>query len=144
MTIKILVAYDGSELSKKAIEEVKKQAVEAEEKEVHIVSVVQPTGPATQPAISRQMGEEMAEKYAGELEGIKQQLGEDQGTVVTKVLVGEMERNPGQNICKYAEEQGADLIIIGSRGFGNVKRILLGSVSSNVVQHATCPVLVMK
>jgi nucleotide-binding universal stress UspA family protein len=43
-----------------------------------------------------------------------------------------------------AEEIGADLIVIGSRGFGGLKRALLGNVADSVVRHAHCPVLVVR
>lgn len=43
-----------------------------------------------------------------------------------------------------AEELGADLIVLGSRGHGPVGRLVIGSVSEGVVRHAPCPVLVMR
>ncbi len=45
-------------------------------------------------------------------------------------------------IVDLAEELGADLIVMGSRGLGGVRRALMGSVSDSVVRHAHCPVLV--
>ncbi|HNH37987.1 MAG TPA: universal stress protein, partial [Microthrixaceae bacterium] len=49
---------------------------------------------------------------------------------------------PGLAIVAAAEEIGADVIVIGSRGRGAIKRALLGSVSSHVVHNASCPVVV--
>ena len=47
-------------------------------------------------------------------------------------------------IVALAEELGADLIVMGSRGLGGVRRALMGSVSDSVVRHAYCPVLVVR
>lgn len=46
-------------------------------------------------------------------------------------------------IVRLAEEIDAGLVVLGSRGFGPLKRAVLGSVSSSVVRHAHCPVLVV-
>jgi nucleotide-binding universal stress UspA family protein len=47
-------------------------------------------------------------------------------------------------IVALAEELGADLIVMGCRGLGGVRRALMGSVSDSVVRHAHCPVLVVR
>jgi nucleotide-binding universal stress UspA family protein len=47
-------------------------------------------------------------------------------------------------IVEVAEKAGADLMVVGSRGLGRLKRVLLGSVSSSVTKHANCPVLVVR
>jgi len=47
-------------------------------------------------------------------------------------------------LLSYAESHGIDLIIMGSRGMGGFKKLLLGSVASGVTEHSKCPVLIVK
>lgn len=49
-----------------------------------------------------------------------------------------------QAIVRLADEIGAGLIVMGSRGRGGVRRALMGSVSDSVVRHAHCPVMVVR
>jgi nucleotide-binding universal stress UspA family protein len=49
-----------------------------------------------------------------------------------------------ESLTTYAESHNVDLIIIGSRGLGGFKKLLLGSVASGVSQHSKCPVLIIK
>jgi len=51
---------------------------------------------------------------------------------------------PDEEIVVVAEELGADLVVLGSRGLGGMRRALIGSVSDSVVRHAHCPVLVVR
>ena len=55
----------------------------------------------------------------------------------TRVEVG----NPGETIVDIAEEEESDLIVMGTRGFGTFRSLLVGSVSNYVMQQAHCPVL---
>ncbi len=52
--------------------------------------------------------------------------------------------NPAQDVVEYAKEKGFAQIVVGSRGMGSLKGIVLGSVSSKIVQLAGCPVTVVK
>jgi nucleotide-binding universal stress UspA family protein len=54
------------------------------------------------------------------------------------------EGGAAEEIVALAEELGADLIVMGSRGLGGLKRTLMGSVSDSVVRHAHCPVMVAR
>jgi nucleotide-binding universal stress UspA family protein len=49
-----------------------------------------------------------------------------------------------EEIVRVAEEIGAGLIVMGSRGLGGMRRALMGSVSDGVMRHAHCPVLVVR
>ena len=51
---------------------------------------------------------------------------------------------PDEEIVSLADEIGAGLIVVGSRGLGDIRRALMGSVSDSVVRHAPCPVLVVR
>ena len=63
------------------------------------------------------------------------------GTLAQAHLV---EGGAPQEIVGSAEEIGAGLIVMGSRGRGGIRRALMGSASDSVVRHAHCPVLVVR
>jgi nucleotide-binding universal stress UspA family protein len=48
------------------------------------------------------------------------------------------------SIAEYAESEGVDLIVMGTRGRSNIKRMTIGSVATNLVTYTHCPVLVVK
>jgi len=52
--------------------------------------------------------------------------------------------DPAQGILDTAAKEGADLVIVGSRGTGTLERLLMGSVSERVVRFSKCPVLVVR
>lgn len=140
----VLVAYDASELSKKAITEAKNLLSENPETNVHIVPVITPAGPTTNAIIARNIANVLADNFKPEMEKIKKEFEDDNLSVTTEILIEEAQRNPGKEICNYAEKHDIDLIILGSRGLGAVKRLFLGSVSNYIVQHAQCHVLIVK
>ena len=55
-----------------------------------------------------------------------------------------VEGAPADQICELAETLGATMIVIGSHGWGAVRRLLFGSVSWAVLHHAPCSVLVVR
>jgi nucleotide-binding universal stress UspA family protein len=52
--------------------------------------------------------------------------------------------DPAEEIMKVSSQRHADLIVMGAKGLSAIDRILLGSVSTRVVQYANCPVLVVR
>jgi len=140
----VLIAYDGSELSKKAITEAKHLLAENPERNVHVVSVITPAGPTTNAALARSFTNEIAENFKSEMKKVEDDFEHDNLTATTEILIEDSQKNPGKTISEYAEKHGIDLIILGSRGLGGVKRLFLGSVSNHIVQHAACRVLIIK
>lgn len=61
-------------------------------------------------------------------------------TVEQRVEVGEA----GSMLVHLADELGVDVVVVGSRGRGAIRRALMGSVSTHVVNHAPCPVVVVR
>src|SRR5215218_10219138 len=68
---------------------------------------------------------------------------EGAGATVEEAHLMEDDR-PDRAIVELAEDVGAGLVIVGSRGLEGMKRALQGSVSASVVRHAHCPVLVVR
>jgi nucleotide-binding universal stress UspA family protein len=60
--------------------------------------------------------------------------------IQSKILTG----NPVDTICSYADEVGADLVIVGNRGLSNVGGLVLGSVSERVVHKCSRSVVVVR
>jgi len=141
---KILVGYDGSTLSDKAVQEVKKIVQLYPESEVHVVSAIELTGPSTNMMMSKNITNEIIENAEKQLEEINKEFNEVGKEITTKIFMSEKNKNPGENICNYAKQNDVSMIVVGSRGLGNLKGLFLGSVSSEIVQKANVPVLVMK
>lgn len=51
---------------------------------------------------------------------------------------------PAEEIVRFAEEQSADLIVMGTHGWTGVRHLIVGSVAENVVRMANCPVLTVR
>ena len=61
-------------------------------------------------------------------------------TVETLIEMGA----PGPDLCRLAADLSVDVIAVGSRGQGAIRRALMGSVSTHVVNHAPCAVMVLR
>jgi nucleotide-binding universal stress UspA family protein len=148
---KVVVAIDGSEEASRAVE----AAVELCEKtgsELHVVHVGEDfylTAATDLDLVARTWvaQEEYSESEAN-FEQIAQK-GLDAEVEKVEAVGGRVAQahlrlgRADAEIVDLAEEIEAGLVVLGSRGLGGVKRALLGSVSSSVVKHAHCPVLVV-
>jgi nucleotide-binding universal stress UspA family protein len=61
-----------------------------------------------------------------------------------EVIYEVLEGNPAREICAFAKQNEIGLIVIGNRGLSGIKKLVMGSVSHQVANHADCPVLVCK
>jgi nucleotide-binding universal stress UspA family protein len=133
---RIVVGFDGSEHARKALERAAELA--SDETSIAVVSAADvkkflaggtsPIDPADEEARATALDE--ARSFMEE-RGIEAVFVRGTG-------------NAADVILEEAEESGADLIIIGTRGNNVAKRLLLGTVSTNVVHHAPCDVLIVR
>jgi nucleotide-binding universal stress UspA family protein len=132
---KILVAYDGSEFSKRALNE----ATDLAKKFNGSVTLLHVFW---DPEVKKYEGTEIRDQPTMQL------LSEvEKGLKVSKVkyeVRSERSDDPPYIILKTAKDEGYNCIAIGSRGRGGAKAWILGSVSSRVVAESTCPVIVVK
>lgn len=156
----ILVAYDGSETSKAAIDQVETLFSHNSNTKICVISISNISNPHTNAMMQRKIMDENVkriqkehdekekkehvEKIKLQLDEIKNRLENNGTTVDTNVLMMEGNNNPGEKICEYATSHNYDLIVVGSRGLGNIKKVILGSVSNYVVNNSDKPVLVIK
>lgn len=137
----ILVAVDGSVVSQKAFEAAVEQAI-AWKANLHAVYVVE-SGLFTGIPVDNKleiMYSLLEQEGNAALDNIKEIARKKNVEVTTHFEQG----HAGDTILGAAEKIGADLIIIGSHGKSNIDRILIGSVSSFVVEHSKVSVLVVR
>ncbi|WP_438445842.1 universal stress protein [Gorillibacterium sp. sgz5001074] len=138
---KLLVAFDGSNHSQKALRQAMQMA-EDNGAALHILHVFQlPALIVGESFISAppQLEADTYRKAEQVLEQA-QTLAASLPNVTGLLKYG----RPAEVTLEYAEAIQADLIIVGSRGLSGIRELVLGSVSHNIVQHAKVPVLVVK
>ena len=148
--MKILLATDGSKYSDGATEKCCELFAASENPSVKIISVVESPAPmAAEPfGISN---EYYAAAQAVLNEQAKEAVKRAEKTIIEKFTNAKLEvetatlaGNPKEEIVEEAKKWKADLIVLGSHGYGFWERMLLGSVSNAVVHHAPCSVLVVR
>lgn len=141
---RILLATDGSEEAALAAHAAIDLSGRAGAK-LHVVHTWQDLRPPTLPAMAMDEYSQAYEQYEREarelLEEQAQPLRSAGGTVAGTHL---KKGRPAEEIAYLAQELEADLVVVGSRGLGSVKRLVVGSVSERVVQLDPCPTLVVR
>jgi nucleotide-binding universal stress UspA family protein len=146
---RILLATDGSREARLAASTAADIA-NSTNSELHLLTVA-PGNP--DPVYHIHEGGLRYETYQQALEAIKgeaQQVLDEQVQEIERAGVSVKEaylrigERRDQAIVHLAEELGAGLIVMGSRGLGGVRRALMGSVSDSVVHHAHCPVMIVR
>jgi nucleotide-binding universal stress UspA family protein len=142
---KILLATDGSEeaalAARTATDVANNTASELHVALVGLSAAYVGMGPPEIADIPPPMQKELDEDARRLLDAQVKQIEADGSTVAQAHLrVG----RPDEQIVALAEEIGAGLIVMGSRGLGGLRRLLMGSVSDSVVRHAHCPVLIVR
>lgn len=142
--MKLVIPVDGSASAKNAI----KTAIETgllENSEIHLITVNSITDdiPAS-PYMALNMVDQIVSLNREKALNI---LDEASALIYPKYKVAVAilkEGYPAEEIIKYSSDLGADLIIMGSRGLGTFNKVLLGSVSKQVLTHSNCSVLISR
>ena len=130
---RIVYATDGSKASLKALHFLQRQFVPKKDKGNPMEVAVLYAMPLLKYPELKEPGHRLVETAAAKLE--------QAGYLVEPVFkIG----HPADEIIKFAERRQSDLVISGARGRGAIARFLLGSVSTRLVQHSPCSVLVVR
>ncbi|WP_123043144.1 universal stress protein [Cohnella candidum] len=143
MTIRsIVLAYDGSEMSKRA-SAIAGEMAERFGASVEAVHVLELPRPAVTVEAAVPAPPEVLEEFRVNARDLLNQAYESlPDNVARKTTL--LEGSPGPSLVDYAKRVNADLILIGHRGLNGLERFFVGSVSEYVLRHAHCPVLIMK
>jgi nucleotide-binding universal stress UspA family protein len=132
---RVLVAYDGSDVSKRALQRVARLMKPAE---VGLVTVARPI--YRDPPYTGYADPKDEDEQRRVLESARDTL-EQAGVSATGFgPVGD----PADEILATAQSFGAELIVLGARSLGTVERLVLGSVSTKVMHESDCDVLIVK
>ena len=141
----IVVGTDGSETAKEAVRQATELA-KALGSTVHLVSAYEPVGEGRLREERQQIPDDM-QWMVNPREDVNATL-KDAGDTIEgaglEVSTYAREGDPADAILDVAEEQNADLIIVGNKGMTGAKRFLLGSVPNKVSHHAPCSVMIIR
>lgn len=134
---KILVGYDGSEQSNKAVD-VALSLADCIDSTVLVFAVARPPEPSTSVELQAVL-DDAREHFEDAFKKIMEKASGHDLNVTTAMAVG----HPAQQIIHRAETDRIDLIVLGRKGRSQIARMMLGSVSERVLRYAHCPVMVV-
>ncbi len=145
--MKIVLATDGTKHGKAAAEMLTRYNLAGGDM-IHVISVVDMAIPMSVDLYGGYLPN-MADMENAAKENARSVVSETYKLLASRFPDAEISTNilfgsPDSRIVETAEEIGADLIILGSHGYNRWERLLLGSVSSSVVHHAHCSVLIVR
>jgi nucleotide-binding universal stress UspA family protein len=142
MLSKILVPVDGSENSFRALEQAIFLATKIQEAQITVLYVIEdpPSLYIYSPKIIEKLHADYKSEYTKILERCKV-MANKSGINIHTVLV---EGDPASKIIGYGDMEKFDIIIMGSRGMGKFKEVIIGSVSNKVLHHAKCSVMLVR
>jgi nucleotide-binding universal stress UspA family protein len=141
----IVVGTDGSETAGEAVRQATELA-KAVGASIYLVSAFEPVGNQRLREERQQVPEDMS-WMVNEREDVNATLKEAQEQIKEQGIPVETfarQGDPADAILDVAEEQNADLIIVGNKGMSGAKRFLLGSVPNKVSHHAPCSVMIIR
>jgi nucleotide-binding universal stress UspA family protein len=141
--MKTLLAVDGSDNSYEAVHALKYFARAEQLTLLHALNVPRPAYPMMLPEVAedlyKTLEQNMREDGERLLDRVQSLLPMHAGPSTKHLRIG----SPAEVIVSMAEEQKADLIVMGARGLGPVKERLLGSVSHHILTLAPCATLIV-
>lgn len=142
MSLRILVAVDGSAWSLRAVEHVLRLRDAQCLVEPHLLNVQMPleSGHVRMFIAHDAIEEYYRDEGLAALKDASAALAAAGQPCTTHIAVGHL----AETIVRYAAEMGFDLIVMGTHGRGGLGRSLMGSVASGVIRNATVPVTVVK
>lgn len=142
----LVVGTDGSDNAARALTAAAEMASSVGSMAVHVVTAYQPLTPRQQQRLAAQLPSDLRALVHGHV-GAETTLRDAKEIMEEYGLEAEyheVDDDPSDALIKTADEVGADLIVVGSRGEGAAQRVLHGSTSTKVLHHAHCSVLVVK
>lgn len=147
--MKVLIPTEGSEFSMAAVRKCCKMFEESDNTEIRIMSAAEPIVTAAEPfAVSaeyiRDLDTVSAENAKDAVSKAEAEIRKGFPVLAERLTTTVVKGSAKQAIVEEAANWGADVIVMGSHGYGFWQRALLGSVSNSVVHHAPCSVLVVR